>query len=136
MSLYPMPYAGGELPELNIGLMPCLVSSYTQGAAWKNSDIGREMTKFLADKGIVMVSWIWQAGGCVTRANKLVGPEDAKGQKVRGGSREMDMMFKQAGASVISYPVFCLKKKMQTRAAHTAVTPSTRLISFRSADLC
>ena len=61
MSLYPMPYAGGELPELNIGLMPCLVSSYSQGAAWKNSDIGREMTKFLADKGIIMVSWIWQA---------------------------------------------------------------------------
>src|SRR5437763_17089256 len=67
MSLYPMPYAGGELPELNIGLMPCLVSSYAQGAAWKNSDIGREMTKFLGDKGIVMVAWIWQAGGCATR---------------------------------------------------------------------
>ncbi len=64
MSLYPMPYAGGELPEMNIGLMPCLVSSYEQGAAWKNAEIGREMTKFLADKGIVMVSWIWQAGGC------------------------------------------------------------------------
>ena len=45
MSLYPMPYAGGELPELNIGLMPCLVSSYSQGAAWKNSDIGREIRR-------------------------------------------------------------------------------------------
>jgi TRAP-type C4-dicarboxylate transport system substrate-binding protein len=117
MSLYPMPYAGGELPELNIGLMPCLVSSYSQGAAWKNSDIGREMTKFLADKGIIMVSWIWQAGGCATRANKLVGPEDAKGQKVRGGSREMDMMFKQAGA------------------ADAVVTSSTSLISFRLEEL-
>jgi len=31
MSLYPLPYAGGELPETNIGLMPGLVSSYDQG---------------------------------------------------------------------------------------------------------
>jgi TRAP-type C4-dicarboxylate transport system substrate-binding protein len=34
ISLYPMPYAGGELPETNIGLMPGLVSTYDQGLAW------------------------------------------------------------------------------------------------------
>ncbi|PWC36970.1 C4-dicarboxylate ABC transporter, partial [Azospirillum sp. TSO22-1] len=28
LSLYPMPYAGGEVPETNLGLMPCLVTSY------------------------------------------------------------------------------------------------------------
>ena len=54
--------------------MPCLVSSYVQGAAWKIAEIGRELTKFLAEKGIIMVSWISQAGGCATRAQKLVGP--------------------------------------------------------------
>src|SRR5262252_5634355 len=32
MSLYPISYAGGEYAELNIGLMPGLVSSYAQGA--------------------------------------------------------------------------------------------------------
>ena len=37
MSLYPLSYAGGELPETNIGLMPGLVSSYKQGAAWKKA---------------------------------------------------------------------------------------------------
>jgi len=37
LSLYPISYAGGEFPELNIGLMPGLVSSYAQGAAWKSS---------------------------------------------------------------------------------------------------
>src|SRR6202521_5117661 len=35
LSFYPISYAGGELPETNIGLMPGLVSSYKQGAAWK-----------------------------------------------------------------------------------------------------
>src|SRR3977135_496431 len=34
ISLYPLPYAGGELPETNIGLMPGLVSNYDQGLHW------------------------------------------------------------------------------------------------------
>ena len=31
ISLYPMPYAGGELPETNIGLMPGLVADLRPG---------------------------------------------------------------------------------------------------------
>src|SRR5580704_8404701 len=63
ISLYPISYAGGEFPELNIGLMPGVVSSYAQGAAWKTSPIGQKFGDFLAGKGVLMVSWIWQAGG-------------------------------------------------------------------------
>ena len=47
MSLYPLAYAGGEVQELNIGLMPCMVTSYDQGFAWKKAEIGRELTKLL-----------------------------------------------------------------------------------------
>src|SRR5712691_9416143 len=60
MSLYPISYAGGEVPETNIGLMPGLVSSYKQGAAWKGAPIGRKFGDFLAEKGVIFVSWIWQ----------------------------------------------------------------------------
>ena len=37
ISLYPMPYAGGEVAETNIGLMPALVPSYEIGNAWKTA---------------------------------------------------------------------------------------------------
>src|SRR3984885_11539763 len=79
ISLYPMPYAGGEYPELNIGLMPGLVSSYPQGAAWKNSLLGQKLSAFLAEKGVVLLSWVWQAGGVVSRSTAIVNPPDAKG---------------------------------------------------------
>src|SRR5262249_7215705 len=46
VSLYPISYAGGEFSELNIGLMPGLVSSYAQGAAWKKSAIGDKFNRF------------------------------------------------------------------------------------------
>src|SRR5689334_17786282 len=102
MSLYPMPYAGGELPELNIGLMPGLVATYDQGLRWKKEPVGKALTDFLADKGIILLTWVWQAGGVASRSKPIVAPEDAKGLKVRGGSREMDMVLQTAGASVLS----------------------------------
>src|SRR4051794_8305324 len=94
MSLVPLSYAGGEVPETNIGLMPGLVTSYDQGYGWKNAEVGKELSKILLDKGIVLVTWIWQAGGVASRVKPIVAPEDAKGLKVRGGSREMDMILK------------------------------------------
>jgi len=79
MSLVPLSYAGAELPEVNIGLMPGLVTSYEQGYAWKNEEIGKEFNRMLADKGIVMLSWIWQAGGMASRGKPIIDPEDAAG---------------------------------------------------------
>lgn len=35
LSLFPMPYAGGEVQAFNLGLMPCLVTTHEQGAKWK-----------------------------------------------------------------------------------------------------
>ena len=131
LSLYPIPYAGGEVPELNIGLMPGIVTSYEQGAKWKDAEVGKALTALLAEKGVVIVSWIWQAGGVASRAAPLVAPDDAKGMKVRGGSREMDLMLKAAGASVISLPSNELYAAMQTGAMDAAMTSSTSLMSFR-----
>ncbi len=131
MSLYPISYAGGEVPELNIGLMPGVVTSYEQGISWKNAEVGKLLTDVLREKGIIMVSWIWQAGGVASRNKAIVEPEDAKGLKIRGGSREMDMVLKAAGASVMSLPSNEIYQSMQTGAMDAAMTSSTSLISFR-----
>jgi TRAP-type C4-dicarboxylate transport system substrate-binding protein len=135
LSLYPISYAGGEFAELNIGLMPGLVSSYKQGAAWKTSAVGQKFATFLGEKGIVVVSWIWQAGGVASRAKSIVQPEDVKGLKVRGGSREMDMVLKAAGATTLSVPSNEIYAAMQTGACDAAITSSTSLISFRLEEI-
>ena len=131
MSLVPLSYAGGEVAETNIGLMPALVPSYEQGALWKNAEVGKLLSKVLDDKGVMIVSWVWQAGGVASRPRPLLTPEDAKGLKVRGGSREMDMMLKAAGASVITLPSNEIYAAMQTGAMDAAMTSSTSFISFK-----
>ncbi|HVX77597.1 MAG TPA: TRAP transporter substrate-binding protein DctP [Bradyrhizobium sp.] len=131
ISLDPLPYAGGEVPETNIALMPGLVTTYDQGLRWKTQPVGKALTDLLADKGVILLTWIWQAGGVASRSRPIVAPEDAKGLKVRGGSREMDMVLQTAGASVLSVPSDEIYTAMQTGACDAGITSSTSLISFR-----
>ncbi|MBY6262624.1 C4-dicarboxylate ABC transporter [Azospirillum sp. 412522] len=135
LSLYPLPYAGGEVPETNLGLMPCLVTSYEQGRKWRTAAIGEEMSRILDQKGVKLLTWIWQAGGTASRAGAVMNPDDVKGLKIRGGSREMDMMLKAAGAAVSTIPSNELYAGMQTGAVDAAITSSTSLISFKLEEL-
>ncbi len=135
MSLYPFPYAGGEVHACNLGLMPCLVTNYDQAAKWKTAKIGEALTKINEEKGIKLVSWIWQAGGVASRGKAIVNPADAKGVKIRGGSREMDLMFTAAGATVSTMPSNEIYLGMQTGSLDAAVTSSTSLISFRLEEI-
>jgi TRAP-type C4-dicarboxylate transport system substrate-binding protein len=111
--------------------MPGLVTSYEQGYAWKNAEIGKEFSRMLADRGLVILSWIWQAGGVASRAKPLVDPEDAAGLKVRGGSHEMDMILKEAGANVVSMPSDQIRSALEKGTLDAAMTSSSSLISFR-----
>jgi len=135
LSLVPLSYAGGEVPETNIGLMPALVPNYEVGASWKTAEVGKLLSRTLDDKGVMIVSWIWQGGGVASKNAPLVAPADAKGMKVRGGSREMDMMLKEAGASVISLPSNEIYAAMQTGAMEAAMTSSTSFISFKLEEI-
>ena len=131
MSVLPLAYGGGEVPEVNIGLMPTLVTSYEQGLHWKDAPIGKELVRILDEKGMKIVTWVWQAGGIASKDKLIVQPEDTKGLKMRGGSREMDMMLKAAGATITSLPSNDIYMGMQTGVLDGAVTSSTSLISYR-----
>ena len=131
MTLIPLVYAGGEVPEVNITSMPGLVTSYEQGYAWKKAEVGKALTDLLADKGVIIVTWIWQAGGAASRNVPIIVPEDVKGLKFRGGSREMDLVAKAAGASTLSLPSSETYAAMQTGAVDVVTTSATSLISFR-----
>jgi TRAP-type transport system periplasmic protein len=135
LSLYPLPYAGGEVHALNLGLMPCLVTTYEQGAKWKTAAIGKSLAQIAEAKGVKFISWVWQAGGAVSRTIPAVAPDDVKGMKFRGGSREMDLMLAAAGAQISTMPSNEIYLGMQTGALDGALTSSTSLISFRLEEL-
>jgi TRAP-type C4-dicarboxylate transport system substrate-binding protein len=55
--------------------------------------------------------------------------------KIRGGSREMDMVLQAAGATTLSIPSNELYAAMQTGACDAGITSSTSLISFRLEEI-
>jgi len=131
LSLFPVSSAAGEIPELNIGLMPGIVSSYDEAYGWKGKPVGNELTQVIEKAGVVIVSWLWLAGGAVSRTVPFVTPVNAKGLKIRGGSREMDLVLKAAGATPLSLPSTELYQAMQTGACDACITSSTSIDSFR-----
>lgn len=131
MSLYPLAYAGGEFPEANLTLMPGVVTGYEQGLRWKDAPIGKELTRLVEEKNVKIITWIWQAGGIAAKGKALVSPDDAKGMKVRGGSREVDLMVRAAGGAVTNVASNEIYSAMQSGVLDAAVTSSTSLISFR-----
>ena len=132
MSLYPLSYAGGEFAELNIGLMPSLVSSYKQGGGLEEG-AGRPEIQPIPRRARASSSCPGSGRPAAWPAARtpIVNPQDAKGLKVRGGSREMDMVLQAAGATTLSTPSNELYAAMQTGACDAAITSSTSLISFR-----
>ena len=134
MSVLPIAYGGGEVPEANLGLMPALVTSYDQGLRWKSAPIGKEWEKILDEKGIKILTWVWQAGGMASKTDPIVSPDDAKGKKIRGGSKEMDLMIKGAGGAVTNVPSNEIYSAMNSGVLDAAMTSSTSLITFRLSE--
>lgn len=131
MSVLPLAYGSGEVPEVGLTLMPTLVQSYEQGLHWKTAPIGVELERILESKGIKIVAWVWQAGGTVSRGKPIVNPDDVKGLKIRGGDKTIDLMLKGAGGSDTNLPSSEIYNAMSTGVLDAAVTSSTSLISYR-----
>lgn len=131
LSVLPLAYGGGEVPEVTLTLMPALVQSYEQGLRWKTAPIGAELEKILEAKGIKILAWVWQAGGIASRGKPIVTPEDAKGLKIRGGDKTMDLMLQGAGGSATNLPSSEIYSAMSTGVLDAALTSSTSLISYR-----
>ena len=131
MALIPLTYAGGEIPEANISFMPAVVTTYAQAYNWRTAAVGREFAALLEQRGLILISWMWQSGGMASRTKPLIDPEDARGMKIRGGSREMDEMFKAAGASSSTMPSNEVYIGMQTGVMDVACTSSGSFISFK-----
>lgn len=135
LGLIPTAYGGGEIPEFNLCFMPSVVTTYEQGFAWKKAPIGQALVELMESKGIKLLTWVWQSGGIAGRTVPIVSPADVKGLKIRGGSREMDAMFRAAGATVATMPSDEIYIAMQTGLVDGAVTSSSSMISFRLQEI-
>ena len=131
MSVYPLAYSGGKLPETNITLMPALITSYKQAYDWDKADIGKWLRKYLEDHGVVLITPVWQAGGVASRDKPILVPADIQGLKVRGAAKMINLMLQAAGGALATFPSNESYNAMQSGVVDAMWTSSASLMSFR-----
>jgi len=132
MSVYPLDYASGKIPQLSITLMPCIVKDHHQAMRWKDEPIGKEIEKICEENGMKIVSWGWCGGGMAAKTKLIVRPEDLKGLKIRAAGKFFESMLHEgAGAAITSMPSSEIYFALQTGVLDACMTSSSSFESYR-----
>ena len=131
ISLIPLDYAGGKVPQYSITHMPCLMKDYHHGQHWSNSDFGKAIDRLCEENGVKVLTWTYSRGGIGSRMRPIKLPADVKGLKIRAAGKMFDTMLYKAGASITSMPSSEIYFALQTGVLDAALTSNSSFESYR-----
>lgn len=131
MTAFPLAYAGGRHPELNLTLMPGLVKNHDHALRLNKSAFMQRIKKIMDDAGVVVLADTWLAGGFVSKKQCILEPDDVKGQAFRAAGKAFNQMLAGAGASITKMPSSEIYSGLQTGVLDGANTSSASLVSYR-----
>ncbi len=132
MSVFPLDYAAGKVPQFSITLMPCIVKDHQQAMRWKDSAIGKKIESICEENGIKILTWAWCGGGIASRGKPVRLPEDMKGLKARAAGKMFEKMLHEgAGAAITSMPSSEIYFALQTGVLDVCLTSSSSFESYR-----
>lgn len=131
MSVFPLDYASGKVPQLSITLMPCAVTSVAQGMSWRTKPIGHKVEALMAQNGVRNLVWAWFNGGIGSKIRQIKLPADVKGTKLRAAGKKFEYMLREAGASITSMPSSETYHALSTGVLDTMLTSSASFVSYR-----
>jgi TRAP-type C4-dicarboxylate transport system substrate-binding protein len=131
MSVFPLDYASGRVPEFSITLMPALVRNHAQAQAWQDAPIGERITEIMDKNGSKPVVWIWNAGAIGVKGDPIQSPDDVRsGMTMRAAGAYVERMLKDAGAGITSLASSEIYTAMQTGVLDAAVTSTGSFASY------
>lgn len=131
ISLFPLDYASGKIPQLSITLMPCTVQNLKQAVSWRNKPIGKKIDALMLDEGVRNLCWSWIEGACGSTVRHIKYPEDAAGLKMRAAGKKYEYMLREAGASITSMPSSEIYMGLSTGVLNAVFTSAASFTSFR-----
>lgn len=131
LSVFPLDYASGKVPQLSITLMPCAVTSVSQGMTWRNKPIGKKVEALMEENGVKNLVWAWFDGGVGSKIRQIKLPPDVKGTKLRAAGKKFEFMLREAGASITSMPSSETYHALSTGVLDTMLTSSASFVSYR-----
>lgn len=131
MSVFPLDYASGRVPEFSVTLLPALVRNHQEAQAWFENPIGEEVTALMEENGVIPLTQVFNAGAIGVKGDPIVTPDDVKrGTTMRAAGSFVELMLKDAGAGITSLPSSEIYTAMQTGVLDAAVTSTGSFASF------
>ncbi len=131
MTVFPLDYASGRVPDFSVTLMPALVSNHDQARAWETAEIGQRLDEVLEDNGAKILTWVWNAGAVGSKGDPVVAPGDIpSGMTMRAAGSYVEKMLADAGAGITSLPSNEIYSAMQTGVLDAAVTSTGSFASY------
>jgi TRAP-type C4-dicarboxylate transport system substrate-binding protein len=132
MSVFPLDYAGGKVPQFGATLMPALVKNHKQADNWKDSEVGKKIAEIAEKNGLHILVWVWNAGGIGVKGDPIIAPVDVKpGIKIRAAGSLVEAMLKNQGAGIQSMGSSEIYSAMQTGVLDAAITSASSFDSYK-----
>ncbi len=133
MSVYPLDYAAGDVPEFSITLMPSMVRNHAQAQNWAESEIGDRVSQMTEEHGVRILTWAWNAGAIGTASGEPIRtPDDVPaGDQIRAAGPRVEEMLEGTGFGMASMPSSDIYNGMQTGTLDAAVTSTSSFSSYR-----
>jgi TRAP-type C4-dicarboxylate transport system substrate-binding protein len=131
MSVFPLDYGSGRVPEFSVTLLPALVRNHQEAQAWFDNPIGDEVTALMEENGVIPLTHVFNAGAVGTKGQPIVTPDDVQpGTTMRAAGSYVERMLEEAGAGITSLPSSEIYTAMQTGVLDAAVTSTGSFASF------
>ncbi len=131
LSVFPLDYASGRVPDFSVTLMPALVRNHEQAQAWQDAEIGKRLEEVMDENGVKVLTWVWNAGAVGSKGDPVVAPGDVQsGMTMRAAGSYVEGMLKDAGAGISSLPSDEIYTAMQTGVLDGAITSTGSFASF------
>ena len=131
MSVFPLDYASGRVPEWSITLMPAMVRNHEEAQAWQDAEIGKRLQENMEENGVRILTWVWNAGAIGAKGDPVVSPDDVRsGMTMRAAGSYVERMLEDAGAGISSLPSNEIYTAMQTGVLDAAVTSTGSFGSY------
>ena len=131
ITLIPLDYASGTVPEFSATLMPGLVKNHEHAQRLNTSPFMKDIKKLINDQGAIVLTDVWFAGGFASKNKCITNPESIKGQITRAAGPMFEEMLKGAGASISSMASNEAYQGLQTGVLNALNTSSQSFVSFK-----
>lgn len=135
MSIYPLGWTSGKVPQLALPELPGLVENPEKGARFARSEVGKRLAAIAENAGMRILAWGWIPTSIGTKNKQVLRPADIRGLKMRGAVKPVEMTFRAAGAAITKMPSTEVYMALQTGTLDGAFTTNSSFLSFRLYDL-